>query len=107
MTKIGKVKLVIAIGVTAYWVFKTISDKNMEIESLRAELDNLSRERSDRFSIDTRNYNTMWTIRDILKRYNFVEMCAHDDKMHYADFMDLKRFVECDLHKAWTKKDDE
>jgi hypothetical protein len=107
MTKLGKVKLVIAIGATAYWVFKTISDKNMEIESLRAERDNLLRERSDRFSIDTRNYNTMWTIRDILKRYNFVETCAHDDKMHYSDFMDLKRFVECDLHKAWTKNDGE
>ena len=104
LKKYKKVKRYFAIGVAAYWVYKTISDKNIEIETLEKHIKELEDERRTRFSIDTRNYNTMWTIQSLLRSNNVFDLLMSKDLMNNSDYVELKDFIDCNLRDEWEMK---
>lgn len=104
LKKYKKVKRYFAIGVAAYWVYRTISDKNIEIETLEKHIKELEDERRARFSIDTKNYNTMWTIQSLLRHNNVFDLLKSKDLMNDYDYVELKNFIDCDLRDEWNIK---
>jgi hypothetical protein len=104
LKKYKKIKRYFAIGVAAYWVYKTISDKNIEIETLEKHIKELEDERRARFYIDARNYNAMLTIQSLLRHNNVFDLLKSKDLMNNSDYVELKDFIDCNLRDEWSMK---